>query len=255
MTTLGIPAAKAELRKALVLVRSGVALGITKTGKEVVKTIQAEERRVFKQPLTFYALNAFRSTVATSTRLFSVVELKKDPQYSVHPLSPQVLGGSRRTKGFERALAAKGLMPAGWFAVPLSAALTGGRVTRGLVQQILAQAQTQLKQSGAFGPVKKGDKRAARRAREAQGRAGGQFVFVTQQKGRLKPGIYRAEGRDFGHAVGYGRSGKLIPVFRFVRSVSYEKRLDFFGIAERIIAQRLEANVLASIAGRNLLGT
>lgn len=254
MGITGTLSAKQELHRTRVLVRSATARAMTKTGQEVVKTLVLEERRVFKAPISYYALNAFRSTVATSAKPTTVIELKKDPQYTNHPLTPQVLGGSRRTKGFERALATKGVMPQGWYAVPLDAALKGGRVPKGLVQQVLAQAQAQVKASGAFGPVKKGDKKTARRTREAQGRAGGQFVFVVAAKGRLRPGIYLAQGRDFGAALGYGRSGRLVPLFRYVRSVSYQARLDFFGIAERIIGQRLEKNILSALDGKQLIG-
>lgn len=254
MGITGTTSLRQELHKTKVLVRSAAARGITKTGQEVVKTLVLEERRVFKQPITFYALNAFRSTVATSARPSSTIELKKDPQYRQHPLTPQVLGGTRPTKRFERALAANGAMPPGMYAVPLRAALTNGRVTKGLIQQVLAQAKSQLKASGAFGPVKKGDKKTLRRSREAQGRAGGQFVFVSQPRGRLKPGVYLAQGRDFGAALGFGRTGSLVPLFRYVRSVTYQQRLDFFGIAERIIEQRLEKNILSAIGGKQLIG-
>ncbi|QOR55747.1 MAG: hypothetical protein YHS30scaffold667_43 [Phage 65_10] len=250
----GLKEVRNQMRDSLRQVRKATARGLTITAKDIRDTTRAEMLRVFRQPLKPYTLNAFGYSPALTgdTVLKAEVYLKRDPQYSTHPLSPQVLGGTRQKKRFERSLVAKGVMPSGWFAVPTKHATDGNlRVLPGLVQQVLGQAQTQLKASGHYGPVKVGDKRTARRVREARGRAGGQFVFVLRQQGKLTPGIYRAKGRDFGAKLGYGRSADaLVKLFNYVPMVIYRPRLDFFGIAARIAEQRLARNIELSLAAQ-----
>lgn len=238
----GVELTKRELQRARSQIRIATARGITKTLQEIRTTTVQEMRRVFNAP-TRYVLNAFYVRAAERDRLTGEVWLKKDPQYRQHPLEVQIRGGSLRPlKRFERALAALGVMQQGWYAVPAPLALDGsGKVRRGLVQQVLGQARYQR----ATGPM---DKRAQSRQRSAQTRAGGQFVFVPSRRGKLSPGVYLAESRKRGP-----RSGGLRPVFRFVPRVSYEKRLDFFGIGQRIVDQRLAKNIESSLRGSNSL--
>ena len=161
-------------------------------------------------------------------------------------LGPQVDGGSRHIKRFELALQASGAMPRGWHSVPGSAAPLDayGNVPRGVLAQIISQVGTELLR-GYNHTLSKTDKSKRRRA---FGRAGGQYVALPQGHGKLKPGIYLASGRDFGARIGYGRTGRLVPVLVFVRSISYSPRFDFYGVAQRTISARLDQHMSRAIA-------
>src|SRR5579859_6769455 len=97
------------------------------TAKSLTFTVQAgqraeidEMRRVFDRP-TPYALNGTRIQSATPARLEASVFLK-DEAFKGTPaekfLGPEVEGGPRTHKRFEKALIGAGLMPADMFAVP-----------------------------------------------------------------------------------------------------------------------------------------
>lgn len=218
-------------------VNKATARGITLTSREVVSTIKMEMLRVFNTPLKPYVLNAFSYTPADANDrpMRSEIYLKRDPQYRQHPLYVQIKGGVRSIKRFERSLQAKGVMPKGWFAVPTAAAAPNGRMTSGLVQQVLSAAMTEARAQNAHrivGPVRKGEvAKTARRVRDAAGRAGGRFRFVMPRKGLLAPGIYLDNGVY------------LKKMFTYTPKVHYSQRLDFYGIAQRIIAQRLRRNI------------
>lgn len=154
-------------------------------------------------------------------------------------LYPQIAGGTRAQKRFEKALMAKGSMPAGHFAVPGPAAKLDGRgnVSRGQIVQMLSQVGTELT-AGSSRTLKRRpgetDKQFATRKRRAFGKAGGQYVAITKQRGKLRPGIYIAGARDFGAKLGLGRTGKLRAMFYFVRSVKYTPRFRFYETAQAI---------------------
>lgn len=248
---VGLKEVRAELRAEVKRVRFGIARGLTLVAKSAQRAVGQEGLRVFNRPNT-YIRNAFRVEPAVAKNpgpLQAIVELRRDPQYTVHPLTPQVEGGTRRTKRFERALSASGAMQPGWYAVPTENALDGtGKVRKGLVQQVIAQAKAQLTAGYAKQlKLRKDTGRERRRKINAMGRAGGQFVFVPRRRGKLAPGIYLAEGRDFGAKVGYGRKGTLVPLFRYVSSVNYQPRLDFYGTVERIAEQQAATTISRSL--------
>lgn len=238
--------------------RAAAATGLTWTGREVKAEDDAEILRVFDRP-TPYTQRALFMRPATADRLQAEVYVKDDLAGSGTPatkyLLPQVDGGSRNVKRFERALQAAGAMPTGWQAVPATGANSAvrwdayGNVSRGQIIQILSQVGVELTAGynrRIVGPVDK-RKGAQAKRRRALGRAGGQYVAVPKQKGKLKPGIYLAEGRDFGAKLGFGRTGRLKPVFLFVKAAVYTRRFDFTAVSERVASQRLVPNVMRAI--------
>lgn len=138
---------------------------------------------------------------------------------------PQVAGGNRVAKRFERLLQAAGLLPAGWFAVPGAGARLDayGNVSRGQVIQVLSQ----LRITGTAGYTRNMSD-DARKQIAAQRKAGGRF-FVVRPGGRVAPGVYQ---REF-----TGRN--ITPIFIFVSKATYRARFDFYGVARRVVADRL----------------
>lgn len=246
----GVAGTRAELKRVARGQRIAIARGLTKTARDVQRTVQLEQLRVFNKPLP-YVQRAWWVDQADANRpgpVQAAVYLARDPQYARHPITPQVLGGNRALKRFERSLGHKSAIPPGWYAVPTEKALdSGGKMKRGLIQQIVAQAARQQlagysKQLGLKASKKEKSYRV-----KAQQRAGGQFVFVTKRRGKLTPGIYLAEGSGVGKKMGPFRRNTLIPYFRYVPSVTYRQRLDFYGIARRIISQNAGRNVMNSL--------
>ena len=132
-------------------------------------------------------------------------------------LGTQEAGGSRGLRKFERALIAQGSMPAGHKVVPGKYAKLDsfGNVSRGQIVQVIAQLGAQY----SPGYQRVISKSAAKRAESAI-RRGRNYValLARDDKGRA-PGVYEI-----------GKYG-LRPVFFFVRSVSYQRRLDLIGRA------------------------
>jgi hypothetical protein len=232
---------------------AALATGLTRTAVEVKAVLADHLARDLDRP-TPYTLRSLYMRPARADQLQAEVYIKDDLAGSGTPatkyLLPQIEGGARHVKRFERALQAAGVMPAGWHAVPGAAARLDsyGNVSKGQIAQILSQVGTELT-AGYNRTLPRGTDKASRtKQRRAYGRAGGQFVAIREQRGRLKPGIYIAEARDFGAKLGLGRTGKLRPVFLFVRSTQYRPRFDFWGVAQRTADQRLRPNIERAVS-------
>jgi hypothetical protein len=159
-------------------------------------------------------------------------------------LLPHIRGGGRNVKGFEKQMIAAGIMPAGYYVTPGSAAKIDrfGNWSQGEIKQILAYF-------GAFNRYS-GDLQNTTDKRKASMRAGGK----RKVKGRVKygvsyfvawpnrdrtrhlfPGIYRKT---------YIASGvtALDMIARFVkrRPMYQAGRVDFFGVQERHVKKNFK---------------
>lgn len=226
-----------------------IATALTRTAVEIKAAEVVELNSVIDRP-TPYTQNSMYVKSATADNLVAEVFLKDDlaggsGTPATKYLLPQVEGGQRHIKRFEKALQAAGVMPVGMQAVPGAYAKLDayGNISRGQIQQILSQVGTELTAGHNRTLTKGTDKASKTKQRNAYGRAGGQFVAMPRAKGKLQPGIYIAEARNFGAKLGLGRTGKIKPVVMFVRSTSYRKLFDFHGVAERVADERLGPNV------------
>lgn len=244
---------------------AGVATGLTRTAVQVRDAQRAAMTQVFDRP-TPYTLNSLWLQPATgSMSAAGRVELPALPGKNAffgrrgqagyleaqvyikdqgnnqgaaidHYLRPQIESGTRDAKGLEKTLYRAGVLPAGWRVVPgQSARLDAyGNVSRGQITEVLSQLRIQIvagsSRSMSFEP------KAMRRAVK---RAGGRYFLVPLNRGyKLPPGIYQRE--YFVRAIGC--------IFLFVRKATYRQRFDFFGIAQRVAAANLKANVSAAVA-------
>jgi hypothetical protein len=111
----------------------------------------------------------------------------------------------------------------------------------------LSQVGTELT-AGYTRSVPKGkDKKSKTKQRRAYGKAGGQYVAVMDQKGRLAPGIYLAEARDFGAKLGLGRTGKLTPIMFYVKATNYAPRIRFEESGTKAVNDNLMPEIKRSI--------
>jgi len=96
------------------------ALALTRTADLTKKAIEAEMTSVFDRP-TRWTLNSLRLFPAKKDKLEARVWMKNEAGKSLAPtesLQPQIQGGGRRKKRGEQGLQARGVLPAGKYAMP-----------------------------------------------------------------------------------------------------------------------------------------
>lgn len=191
-----------------------------------VKYIGADEKKemlhVFDQPTT-YTLNAVVVSPTRGHVLEGSVALKVPPRMAEHYLAPQVDGGARKLKGFERGIDDKELVPG-----PAARMVAGGNVS---VAQIKA--------------VRK----------DVQGESSTYF-YLPNQRGKLAPGVYQ-RGERLSKRKGKRMAYKSSPIKRginagktrdrWVKAIFHVGRtghqvkplLDFYGVAHRTANREL----------------
>lgn len=258
-------------------IRAAMATALTRTAVAIKAAEQREMRDVFDRP-TPYTLGALYAEPATAARLHAEVGIKGDQQgrrSAAKWLRWQVYGGQRDLKAFEVLLRRYGLMPGDMRAVPGRAARLDafGNMSKGQIVQILSQLRAdsyagstralpkvsaverrELAKGSMRGltPQQKSDFRSGRRKqasiRRSYGRSGGRYVALPNgaHRGKLPPGVYLNEGRDFGR-LGYGATSRMRPVLIYVSKAYYEpERFDFYYVANRG-AQQLGQQLAAAL--------
>lgn len=207
-----------------------------RAGMYVHGALRKEMEEVFDRP-TRYALGGLAFKRPTTERPVMSIWLNEFPNKGIPAavfLQPQIEGGARRQKRFERALQARGLLPPGWFAVPgRQAPLDAhGNVPGSFIVRMLSDLQAFGEQG--YRANRKGKRRGARKTN---------YFFVPRKGSHLKPGIYwHMPNRTLGC------------VFSFVSKANYEKRYDFYGVGSRAynrIATRAMTEALAKLIRRD----
>lgn len=213
-------------------------LALNRTAEAVKLAEEREMRDVFDRP-TPYTMGALFVRYAKKTALESSVEVK-DRAVKAIPASkflrPQIHGGTRKLRRFERAIKHVGVLPIGYAVVPGEAADLDqyGNISRGQIVQILSFFK-------AFPEVgysaKMSDRRRATLARGNKKRYG--VIYFSVQHGdantrhrNMLPGIWKREIHGFG--------SRVRPVFIFVKRTSYEPIFDFGYVAEKTIKKELQ---------------
>lgn len=204
-----------------------IALSLTRTGQAVRKDLTDELSKAFDRP-TRYTLGALAALPATKSKPTATVLIKEDSAKGTAPskfLAAEVAGGQRKAKRFERALQIKGILPAGWLAVPGRAVSldSSGNVPGPLYVAVLSDLKAFAETGYLANRVTKAEARASKGARKHK-RAS--RFFVVRPGARGQAGIYRITGAG------------VEPVFIFVRSVQYGPRYKFFELAERSALRR-----------------
>lgn len=209
-------------------VKHAAAVALTRTAQAVQSDIKDEMRKVFDRP-TAWTMNSLYVRPATKHKLEARVWLKDDAFKGTPAsryLSPQIYGGERKLKRFEKSLQNAGLLPPGMYAVPGQAAQLDahGNMSKAQIVQIMAYLR-------AFGQQGyKANMTDAGRARMQAKRGVGYFVGRPGGKGPL--GVWARFQFASGSAVK--------PVAIFVKAPKYKGRLRFFDVANRAIDARLE---------------
>lgn len=209
------------------------ALAVTRTAQDVKAAIEKEMSVVFDRP-TRWTLNSLRLFPAKKSNPTAKVWMKNEADKATPPsrwLKPQIDGGQREDKRSERMLKAAGILPQGMAMVPGAGAVLDkyGNMSRGQITQILSGL-------AAFNTAGF----TANASNSARSRAKGNAVRYF---------VLRKGGRPIGIAQRTGKSkSSIVVVMAFVSRPNYSKRLDFYGVADRVVAARLTANLDAAIS-------
>lgn len=220
--------------------RFAMAVALTRVAQDAKTAVQGEMRRVFDRPTSFTLRSVFVER-ATKETLTSRVWLKEGTLMTPdnHFLRPQVFGGRRGIKQFEKVLQQWGRMPSGMVAVPAAGAKIDayGNVNRGQLVQIMSQLRVQSQ----IGYTSKAS--GSKRSNKTIQKQGVSYFVVLQRHGGLQPGIWLRKKFAHGSAVK--------PVFIYAASASYKPRLKFFEIAQQVADENLRNHYESALARAN----
>jgi hypothetical protein len=211
-----------------------LAYALTKSVQAAQQAEREVMERVFDQP-TRYTLNALAVIPATKYNLTATLHFREGggtPAWKF--LGPEVRGGSRHKKGFERALERAGILRANEYAVPSKfMPLDGnGNMRPGLITRILSDV-------GANPDPLSNASTKGRRKRRMRG---GGFYFLLRRDGSSALGT-KVYGRRAASGI-YFRLGlrNIRPMLMFVSAPSYSKRLPYDETAQGVISNSFVAN-------------
>lgn len=218
---------------------------VLKTARAVMAAERAEMQRVFDRPKA-WTLNSFRVALgrermqagklrtAGGSEISATLQVKDGYWYRAdNYLDTQIAGGQRGQKAFEKALQARGILPAGWHAVPGQKAKLDafGNQSPGEIRQILSWFGSAEMVAGSTQNMT--DATRARRRKGTRTKRGFEYFAVSPLRpsrgGRhtLHPGIYRRTFFGFGAAIE--------PVMIFIDGAAYQPIFDFYGLGQRVI--------------------
>ena len=165
-------------------------IALDKTAQDIRDAVKDEMQSVFDNP-TRYTLNSLKITPTYKHNMEASVWFKEPDRMGQHYLVPQVEGGVRKLKGFERALD-------NTMFIPGQGVRTNkfGNVSFGQIRQILSVMGSAEHHAGY---------QANMTARSAKSNAKERdYVWLRKgsAKGKLRPGIYQRvarKGRGFGY--------------------------------------------------------
>lgn len=219
-----------DVRKLLAGIKQQAPMILAKTLTQIAKVAKekqiAEMKAIFNKPNP-YVLNSLYVSMATPGNLVASVRLR---EYGGTPaesfLGPQIFGGRRSLKRFEKALQYKGLLPRGMYAVPgrgLDLDAYGNPKPSQIVQ-VLSYFQAFQEQGYKANMTAK----KIRRMKKGTKRVAGFVYFcLTRQRGKLPPGIYRRQGTAWGSPI--------VPMWIFVNKSTYKKRFGFHEIGQEVV--------------------
>lgn len=223
---------KKMLQQDLKQLRYASAVALSRSAQRAKRALVDEMQKVFDRP-TRWTLNSVYVSPATVGNLNAAVYLRPGVTggAAAKYLLPQIEGGGRDTKRFEKSLAAAGLLPQGWYAVPGdNAQLDGaGNMSRGQIVKILSALRASRDSTQNAAPRADGRSRRGQKKKPGElgrGKRRLEEYFAVGPGHGLPPGIYqRKKRRD-------GRPADVLPVIIYVKKTAYRARFDFYRVAQ-----------------------
>lgn len=200
------------------------------TVRDARTDVQKEMDTVFDRP-TPYARRGVVYDKASRENLRAAVVVTGDRTKGGLPatafLGPQIEGGMRTHKAFERQLIQRGHMLKSEVAVPARDTPLNqyGNMTQGFLNRIMADLQIDYRGAGATRV--RTDKSLKRNKNYRKAR-----YFVPKRGGHLFPGVWERDPR----------SRDIKPVMLFIRSESYRIRLKLLDVVEKRAKADLQSN-------------
>lgn len=216
---------------------------LNRTAEQAQKSATAG-LKVFDQPVPFTQKSVFirRTTKAQfKTGLFAEVFLRDEAFKGTPPvkyLEPEVRGGGRRLKRFERALQHEGIMGPNEWAMPSRALKLNqyGNVSSGMITSILSQLESSPDNL----------QNVTRRSKQRLRKQGKRLYFTPRPGSKLKPGVYVRTGR---RPKSGGDPRDVRPVLLFVSDApTYRPRYQFFAIVTKVHTRRFASIFQAELA-------
>lgn len=193
---------------------------------------------VFDRP-TPYTLDSVYIKPSTKHNLVAEIGLKDDSFKGIPAskfLFPQIEGGTRSQKRFERALISNGIMPKGFVAIAGGGVELDryGNIPRKLIIELLAYFR-------AFPEMGyKANMTAKRRTNLFSGslkKRGYRYFAIGLNHSHLAPGIYKT----------WRGSRELLCMVQFVSQANYQKRFRFLEVGQQAIDETWQDNLQAAI--------
>lgn len=203
------------------------------------KAKQETERAIgnsFDRP-TAWVSKSVRYRKSTIDKLESQVDFdawgNKQGVTASQVLNAEIRGGARRMKRHEVALQKIGVLPAGMRIVPGDAAKLDayGNMLAGQINQIMSWFQA-FGQQGYSANMRDGGKRLGRDNKRT-GAKGFAYFVLREKRGKLLPGVYQR--------FSFGAGSAVKPVMIFVHTTNYKRRLDFYGLADKVARAEFDA--------------
>jgi hypothetical protein len=204
------------------------------TADQVKQALVDEMVKSFDKPVPYTLGAPYVFKKATKNNLTVQVYLKdaNKNRRSESYLTPNVYGGGRRMKAFEKALNRIGILPDGMYTIPgKNAPLDAyGNVSAGFIVQILSyfKAFPEGARRSNMSDIKK------ERMKKTTKKKLGIEYFILHGRNN-NPGIFSR--------VSYGGGESIRPIFMFVKQPQYKKRLQWDEVAARVVNENWQKNL------------
>lgn len=253
----GIDEVKRALANAPKLAERAAEMALDFTARHIKSDIQREMLIVFDAP-TQWTLNSLQVTPTKGHNMMASVWFKEPGRMGQHYLVPLVEGGSRKLKGFERALGLGEMVPGSGVKLDQYGNIPGSQIVQ--IMSVL----------GGFNRYAGDNTNITSRSRKSNTKER-DYVVITKRRGKLYPGVYQRvqtgagfgaktkrtfsdrskayqKGRTRGRFSSVIRARGLKPIMITGRTGhSVKPLLDFYGVAERafnaIFERRFWANL------------
>ena len=228
-------------------IKRSTAIALTKTVVDAKDDVRASMTRAFDRPKP-YTLNALMVKPATPQDLVAEIRVRDGTRFGqsvasvgvdsasrpqINWISPNIYGGGRKTKGFERWLIGAGLMPAGNYAIPTA------DVRKDAFGNVASSVYADLRRRLTYGPrpLTKSGRNVGNKPVPGQ-----KYMIISEPRGKLPAGIY--EIRSFQQ----GRGMRALFIFTST-TPAYSERVPFRQIVTQTVQQKFALRFTEAIEG------